>query len=205
MKLTTSVFSALVALALSAQAATITVNNFPANTPVPVSDAQGSGILSNGTVAIGIFEGDINALAGAQDIAGIQAAFRQFGNSVAIGVNDPLGLPGLYQNSISGTVGGSEFSGQNVYTVIGNGSDVQGGSPGLLVFDHGFAFVDEPGATMDAILRADGNLILGTEAQADVGGNTFDGFQLAGAVIPEPSSAMLGLMGLSFLFLRRRK
>ena len=203
MKLTTSVFSALVALALSAQAATVTVGNLPGNVPVPISGLDGSA-LASGSVAIGIFSGDVGALAGNGDIAGLKGAFQQFGNSVSMGFN---GLAGLYQNTVAGTVGGSAFSGANVYTVIGDGADIAG-SNGLLVFDHGITFVDEPGATPDALITAGGNLILGSAAKGNVGGTDFDGFMLAGdagPVIPEPSSALLGLMGLSALFLRRRK
>lgn len=204
MKLTTSVFSALVALAISAQAATVTVGNLPGNVPVPISGTDGS-LLGSGSVAIGVFSGDVGALAGAGDIAGLKAAFTQFGNSVSMGFN---GLAGLYQNTVSATVGGSAFSGANVYTVIGDGGSIAD-SNGLLVFDHGFTFVDEPGATPDAIIRTDGNLLLGSAKQGSVGGTAFDGFMLAGeaggGVIPEPSSALLGLIGLSALFFRRRK
>ena len=100
MKLTTSVFSALAALALSAQAATITVGNLPGNVPVPISGTDGA-LLGSGTVAIGVFSGDVAALAGAGDIAGLKGAFTQFGSSVSVGFN---GLAGLYQNSVSGAI-----------------------------------------------------------------------------------------------------
>ena len=74
MKLTISVFSALVALVLSAQAATVTVSNLPGNVPVPILGADGSA-LASGSVAIGIFSGDAGALGAAGDIAGLKAAF----------------------------------------------------------------------------------------------------------------------------------
>ncbi|MFT5187089.1 MAG: hypothetical protein ACI957_000102, partial [Verrucomicrobiales bacterium] len=61
MKLTTSVFSALIALALSAQAATVTVSNLPGNVPVPLLGTDGAA-LASGSVAIGIFSGDASAL-----------------------------------------------------------------------------------------------------------------------------------------------
>jgi hypothetical protein len=205
MKLTTSVFSALVALALSAQAATVTVGNLPGNVPVPISGTDGN-LLGSGSVAIGVFSGDVGALAGAGDIAGLKSAFTQFGNSVSMGFN---GLAGLYQNSVSGAIGaGDAYAGQNVYTVIGDGASI-GDSNGLLVFDHGFSFQADPAPTDPAIITSDGNLLLGSAKQGDVGGTAFDGFMLAGeaggGVIPEPSSALLGLIGLSALFFRRRK
>lgn len=205
MKVTISVFSALAALALSAQAATITVSNLPNSVPVPILSGCDY-MLANGTVGIGTFTGDVHALAAAHDVHGLQAAFQQFGDSVSLGFNN---IAGLYQNTISDTVGGTNFSGQNVYTVIGTGSDVQGGSLGLVVFDHGFPFKDEPDFTDDAILMADGNLIFGFPGQGEVRGQSFDGFHLGLPLscppIPESSSALLSLVGLSFLILRRRK
>lgn len=201
MKLTTSVFGALAALALSAQAATVTVGNLPGGAPVPIVGTDGS-TLGTGAVAIGIFSEDPSGL----DIPAVKAAFQQFGSAVDMGFN---GIAGLYQNTVTATVGGTGFSGQAVYTVIGDGADIAS-SAGLMVFDHGFSFVDEPGATNDAVITATGNLILGSVASGvDIGGTAFDGFQLAGGggvpVIPEPSSALLGLLGLSFICLRRRK
>ena len=191
---------ALAAFASSAQAATVTVSNLPGNVPVPILDADGA-LLSTGSVAIGIFSGDAAALGAAGDLAGLKAAFTQFGDSVSVGFN---GLDGLYQNTVSATVGGTEFSGANVFTVVGNGTDVAS-SPGLFIFDHGITFVDEPGATPDAVVTVDGNAVLGIAGTGNVGGNEFAGYQLAGVVVPEPSSALLCLLGVASLTIRRRR
>lgn len=201
MKLTTSVFGVLAALALSAQAATVSVGNLPGNVPVPIVGTDGA-TLASGSVAIGIFSQDPSGM----DIPAVKAAFQQFGTSVSMGFN---GLAGLYQNTVTSAVAdGGPFAGQAVYTVIGDGADIAS-SNGLMVFDHGFSFVADPGATPDAIITAGGNLVLGSVAAGvDIGGSPFDGFQLAGdaaPIIPEPSSALLGLLGLSFVCLRRRK
>lgn len=201
MKLSTSVFGALVALSLSAQAATVTVGNLPGNLPVPIS-FNGALLGSSGSVAIGTFAAD----SAFGSVGGIQGDFQQFGDAISVGFN---GIDGLYQNTVSSTVGGSAFSGQQVFTVIGNESTI-GGSSALAVIDNGFTFVDEPGATPNAVITAASGLRFGSAAQGSVGGNAFDGFALAGAggggpVIPEPSSALLGLLGLSFLAFRRRK
>ncbi len=203
MKLSTSVFSALLALAITAEAATVTVGNLPGFVPVPVVGRDQVTPIADGAgaVTIGIFSQDPGPLAAAGDLAGLKAAFQQFGNAVTMGFN---GSAGLYQNSVTATVGGTGFSGQSVYTVIGDTSDIASAS-GLFIYDHGFSFVDEPGATEDAVITAGGNLIYGERVSGiDIGGTAFDGFALS-PIIPEPSSAMLGLMGLSFLFFRRRK
>lgn len=204
MKPTISVVSALVAIpGLSAQAATINVSNFPDNIPVPIVSLSGT-TQATGSIGIGTFTGDAHAFVAAGDFGGLQAAFQQFGDSVSIGFN---GIPGLYKNTISAQVEGTQFSGQNVYTVIVANTDLQGLWGPMVIFDHGFNFVDEPGATPDAVIRADSNLVFGIRTQGDVGGQTFDGFQLnfCLACVPESSSAMLSLVGLSFLALRRRK
>jgi hypothetical protein len=203
MKLIQSVASALVTLAISAHAATITVSNLPGNIPVPLLGLDDR-TLASGSVAIGIISRDVATLGAAGDIAGLKAAFTQFGESVSVGFN---GLSGLYQNTVTGTVAGTAFSGQNVFTVVGDGADIAS-SNGLFVYDNGISFVDEPGATPDDVINSAGIAIFENSAVGDVSGNAFEGYQLSDCplCLPEPSSALLSsLLGIGFISIRRRK
>jgi hypothetical protein len=197
MKLSLSVLSGLAALGLSAQAATITVTNVNGTTPAPIvnSALSGGGLVGSGVFAIGTFSSD-PAGVGAD---GIGAIFQQFGDAFGTTV-----APGIYQNSVTSTVGGSSFADAKVYTVVGNGSTIAASSA-LAVWDHAFNFKSEPDATDNAILGGSGAAVLGNTVSADLGGGAvFDGLQLVDKV-PEPSSSLLGLLGLSFLAFRRRK
>ena len=199
MKLSLSILGGLAALGLSAQAATLTVTNVDGTTPTPIVDTGGA-LLGSGVYAIGT--GDLAGLAANNDIAGIKTTFQQFGDAITTNLG-----PGIYQSTVTSTVGGSAFAGQNVYTVIGNGSSIAD-STALAVWDHQFNFVAEAdGNTSDSIIGRSGSAILGNTVDADLGGGAvFPGLQLVGGdMIPEPSSALLGLLGLSFLAFRRRK
>lgn len=199
MKLSTTILSLVASLSI-AQAATVSVSNLPGGSPVPIAGLDGASI-ANGTgfVALGTFGAD----ASFNDVASIQGAFTQFGDAVGVGLG---AFNGVYQNTISATVGGTGFSGANVFTVVGNGADLAS-STGLLVVDHGFTFVDEPGATPGATIGLDSNIVFGgtNASQLEVNGAMFDALQVGGEIVPEPSSALLGLLGLSFLAFRRRK
>ena len=198
MKLTKSIFALVASACISANAATITVTNLPGGQPVPVADGLGTIIAKDsGFAALGTFP----AGTAFSDVGAIKAAFQQFGDAVGF-VAD-----GLYSNSVTATVGGTSFSGANVFTVIGDAADLASAT-GLLVVDHGFAFADEPNQTNgngNVVVARDSNIVFGgTTGALPVGANMFDGIQVA-PVIPEPSSALLGLLGLSFMAFRRRK
>lgn len=201
MKLSVTIFALLAGVCISAQATTISIGNLPGGQPVPIADSAGTIISKGGGfAAIGTFA----AGTAFSDVAGISGAFQQFGNSTALTIAD-----GLYQNTVTATVAGSAFSAASVFSVVGNGSDLAS-STALLVIDHGFSFVDEPGATDGAVVSTASNAVFGASLGGlVVNGTAFDGFQMAGGgggpVIPEPSSALLGLLGLSFLVFRRRK
>lgn len=198
MKLSTTILSLVAGLSI-AQAATVSVSSLPGGSPVPIAGRDGK-IIAKGTgfVALGTFGAD----ASFADVASIQAAFTQFGDAVGMGLGN---FDGVYQNTITATVGGTGFSGAGVFTVVGDGADLAS-STGLLVVDHGFTFVDEPGATPGATVGLDSNIVFGgmNATQLEVNGQMFDALQVA-PPIPEPSSALLGLLGLSFLAFRRRK
>ncbi|MFT4642074.1 MAG: hypothetical protein ACI8T1_005420 [Verrucomicrobiales bacterium] len=204
MKLTLSL--TYLAMAMSVHAATIAASNLPGNVPVPIRGADGF-TLASSSISIGTFTGsDPAAIGAAGDIAGLKNAFIQFGDSVSVGFN---GLAGLYQNTVTGTVRGTAFSGAKVYTMIGDCHSVAT-SCGLFVVDHGFTFTDEPGATPDAVLKTDSHVLLGYSTTSEIEGTAHEGFGLVGNAvpcscppIPEPSSAWLGIISLGFLMFRR--
>lgn len=207
MKKTFIALTLLMAASAGLQAASITVTNRLAATLESrwIADADGSFIPNGGgMVAIGSFA-DESGIAGASSVDGLLSAFTQFGDAVSVaGVGT---VAGLYANSISASVSGGGFTDQSVFTVIGNGGSLASSS-NFLVFKHDGVFpadADNPTATLNAIVgEGQGELLLGGSGTGDFNGNAIDTYTL-GVVVPEPSSALLGLLGLSFLAFRRRK
>jgi hypothetical protein len=98
----------------------------------------------------------------------------------------------------------SVFAG-NVYTVIGNAATL-GDSSQFLVFKHSTTFSPDPATSGPAFLKAgQGTLILGQFGffTANIGQGVVPAFSTV-PLIPEPSAALLSLLGAVGLLRRRR-
>lgn len=156
-----------------------------------------------GTIALGTFTGAITE--NSTNISEILANFEQFGESSTFGgVGD--GVDGLYSLAIDGTVSAS-LAGQNMYTVIGNGSTLESSSH-LLILQNSVTFVADPNPNPNAIV---GDEALSTIAGGygttgnDPGLDPFSNFYQLEMVIPEPSTVLLTSLGAGFLLFRRRR
>jgi hypothetical protein len=199
-----------------AKAGTFTVTNFqgtgaasPTNLVVGADGAllpAGAGVVAIGYLtiedsALGPQAG--NGITGA-DLA---AGFAQFANSITVGIG---ANSGLYQGSIAAAIDvGSEFEGNAIYTIIGNG-DTIASSTAALVYKHSFNFQNDgesPGGDVILGLNQTGTLLLGSNdgtAALEPAIPEREAFGLV-PLIPEPSSALLGLVGIAFLGFRRRR
>jgi hypothetical protein len=208
-------FFASLALMVGSQASTITFGNVAGATTHAFTDASGGNLPNGGGfAALGTFGIGDDAISGANasgDFGAVKAGFTQFGNSLTIGFANRDGfLQGLVNGAIAG---GDSFAGNSVYAVVGNGSSLDNSSD-LLVFKSASTFLADPAPTDNVIVNpANGSLLLGGVGSTNVAGNDFSSYQLAGAgagggvdpVIPEPSSTLLGLIGLGFVALRRKR
>ncbi|NNC88245.1 MAG: PEP-CTERM sorting domain-containing protein [Akkermansiaceae bacterium] len=210
--------AALLLSALSASAAyQVTVRNFTNSTNgFPIIDNAGNP-LANGLIGVGTFPVGFDFNVPAADVL---AAFQQFGASV---MEPPLstgGFPGLFNNTISGsipntsTAGDAGFFGDQIYTVIGDATSSLGDASFLAVLTDGGTFGKEdtagngaaaadyaPASTTGVTQIAYGDLVNGPFA---IGPFTFAvGAQQVN--VPEPSTSLLaGLAGLALLVRRRR-
>lgn len=138
-------------------------------------------------------------------------------NFVIFGVTDtfnsggaPTNQRGLFAHSQSSTVTGTDFSGKNIYLLVGNGSTF-GNSTELLVLKNQSLFTDAqdqvPTAQNITFSTATSSLLFGvnlvdvkttgTDASVTPGWGTAN-------LIPEPSAALLGAIGALGLLRRRR-
>ena len=184
----------------TSSAATITVSNVSVAAPAPIILAAGFFEFATGTVRIGTFPfgSDFGR-------RGVLSTFQQFGESVSIGLN---GNDGFYQNTVTDTVVGSSFSGSGVYTVISGSSGPLELAHCPLIIEHDFYFVDEPGFTPDAVVRSDSRVVFGGVGTRSIflNGGHVEGLALNNTlgICPEPSSALLSMLGLMVCLVRRR-
>ena len=180
-------------------AASISLSNFDGVNFTGVLDSQGQ-VLTSGVVVLGAFSVEPTSIA---DIFGPN--FTQAGNSLSVGANS------FFQGNVNtgALVAGDDFVGNVVYVVIGNGVDL-GSSTDFLIWKStnspiSDVFVaDNPVGGPDTVnvTSIAGELSVGQTTTFDFGNGTSTAFQLV--AIPEPSTFLLGAVGVLGLLRRRR-
>jgi hypothetical protein len=169
---------------------------------------------NSGVVQIGSFgsltDPQIQAMAAANDRAGLIAAFTQFASSTVVGGPNAFDVPGLYKADFSAPLNtGNPLIGDNIYTFVGNQSTLAGSNQILIMkADPAVLFPeDNPVGVAEANLTdVDAAIIVGTA----VPGVTLPGvagtFSGAGLVpIPEPTALLTCLLGVIGMAMRRRR
>ena len=214
MKLKLTVVAGLFALACSANAALYLVSNVSAGDNTDIlfqnSIAQGSTLSSGGIVALGYFTGGTPS----SSLVGIQATIAAFTpKASALTGSFSVDLEGSFAGYVqAGEVTGAEIPlgsaliGLPVYVFVGNASTLAGSTAWALQQVSTIA-ADSPNvqsytAVPSGIAPVIGSL--GTFTGAVNGASaSYSTLQLATAV-PEPSAAILGVIGALGLLRRRR-
>lgn len=180
------------------------------NVPAAVGDAfsTGGGIWAGpGVVAFGYFTTDV--LAGLTKTQ-LVSSFVQFGNAGAFALNGTTGNRSVYSSPQNVTVLGSTFDTKSIYVFAGNGTSFND-STEFSVAKSAFTFNssdDSATAPISLVVRpANSTVLFGTLAAnvqtANTDASTTPGWTMA-APVPEPSVALLGVLGVLGLLRRRR-
>ena len=166
---------------------------------------------STGIVAFGIFSSlSDSQITNAVSLDSLVSSFIQFGASGGFNAAGAFGSKGVFTRNTSATVLGSSFSNKNIYALAGNGSTFAN-STELLVLKSASLFTDAqddiPTAQTVTLTTGTATLLFGVNL-ADVRTTTADASVTPGwgtaKVIPEPSAALLGAVGVLGLLRRRR-
>ena len=222
MKSTISLISSLVLTGFASGFA-ISVTNISgggSDPDLPILDNAGNPI-SNAFFAVGSFGSPTDVSSNVQDFVALFGAFQQFGTTLAV---TDAGIAGLVN-----VITPAEFNlpiafgstdapvGQDIYVVIGNDASLADSTEfAVWRSDSVFDTDDQAGQGGASVSLATGagELIVGNAAgqnELTAGGNTItfaDGIQLtdgAAAVIPEPSTSLLGALAGFALLARRRR
>lgn len=216
MKIKLAAFASTLLAMASLNGATITFGtNLPADfTNIAPVVRDGGALVADGTgfMAIGASTltdaqiGDIGTDLAA--LAAFQGDFTQFGSSTTFGGAGVFNEPSLASFSTSqGTSAGDAFVGNNIFIIAGNGADLNS-STELFVYRLNETFgADAPLFATDVATFQAGTLAFGSVApgislpQA----GTRNGYAMGTvAVVPEPTVALLGALGVLGLIRRRR-
>ena len=144
---------------------TVVVSNVASGASTDIAIVDSSGDLYNGYVSIGYFDSESD-VTGATSISGLASAFNQFGSTLEM--NSQLGSAGFFDfgsSPFSGvTITGSAFSGQSVYTIISDNSDLSQATSLAVWVSDSSSFTDDSvalgsGATPNITLISSRRLI----------------------------------------------
>jgi hypothetical protein len=184
-----------------------------------VSDASNTPIANGaGYISVGVFSGLNDGAIATSLISTIDTAYTEF--TASVGTFGNSGFAGFVNFATSGLrvdgpdaggTGPDAYFNQNIYVVMGNGTTLLN-STQLAIFKASILFPDDNDAALDAapeinLLTTPGTWVMGGPS----GGNTnVGGFDVPNAAtmalvaVPEPSIALLGLIGVVG-FIRRRR
>lgn len=214
MKLKMSIAAAVSALALSANAANYTISNVVDGTSDTLYASNTNSLLSSGVVTLGVFTAGFDVAANLGNPAVLVSNFTTIFASAAIGGNSAT-LEGSFAGYAEGSLvdnpnilAGNPLLGQILYSFIGDGTTLQT-STAFALLSMGPLREDDPAEndyTSNPQARVGAPLIgtLGTISGNFGGQGPGDYVTLQLVPIPEPSVALLGLLGAVGFFRRRR-
>lgn len=188
---------------------TLEGSTFRASTVAGTAFPTGGGTSAGpGVVAFGFFSTD--DLGSVSSPASLVGLFTQFGTSVAFNANGTTGNRSVFSSAQNVTVSGSAFQDKFIYLLVGNGTTFLD-STQFLVAKSTLTFnqVADSTPTPTALtIRPDNSVaLIGSEIAnvqtANTDASVTAGWQTA-VLVPEPSTALLGLIGLAGLMRRRR-
>lgn len=165
-----------------------------------------------GVVGFGIFSISDADISGATSATTLVSAFQGFGSS-PIGTFTAPGLTGArgtFSRNSTGSVTGSAFEGQFMYVFVGNGETFET-STEFAVLKTAFTFLatddDVPTPIVNTFDANSVELLFGA-LDPDIRTTNTDSTATPGfrtlAPVPEPTTAVLGLLGMAGLLRRRR-
>lgn len=211
--------AALLAIASSSHAASITFDNLGVDAAYGVRTASGvlvnssdySGVLGTFTIS----DSAVTSFFTAGDVASISSGFSVFDPVSGTFSLNSFG-PGVFQTSESFTTTASAntFGGSSIYAILYNGASISAATE-LFIAKLASTFPTDPpvGAPLlgSASLTPSGiaSILAGTTGASHdygFGGGALPTYQLQSvSAVPEPSRVMLGLFGILGLAFRRRR
>ncbi len=224
------VISLLAASASVSSAVTYTLTNVAGNNSSAVVNSAGVRLSGNGassgvntsvigSASFGYFTATDSAISASTSGTQLLSTFTPFSTNEGLFNNPttPTNYLGLFSRSGTLTLSALDaFAGKNVYLVLSNAASVAAGTE-YLVYKFNATYIGsaaDTGGTLsfviDTAVTTDGSLLLGTRTGpsltvAGVDTTTEPSFQLVSfAPVPEPSAALLGMLGALGLLRRRR-
>lgn len=219
MKITKLIASLILAISSAASAATIVSSTADTG----LTQANGTSPLASGQLRLGIFSSSFNFAANANNLSALETAFTQVASytgaisdsgfdgffNVPLTYNTANAFEGVQFDLSSGSTTNvaNDIAGENIYLWVLNAGNTEHAifSSNSRWTDADTAFNNDSGFSFDSGTLGLTAHIGSLSGGADIGGgNASHSLATIGAV-PEPSRALLGLIGLGTLFFRRRR